>query len=42
VYQALGLKTCVEQRRTVGGPAHEEVERQIAAIEDFLAKRVKA
>ena len=42
VYQALSLKTCVEQRRTVGGPAHEEVERQIAAIEDFLAKRVKA
>ncbi len=42
VYQALSLKTCVEQRRTVGGPAHDEVERQIAAIEDFVAKRVKA
>ena len=42
VYQALSLKTCVEQRRTVGGPAHDEVERQIAAIEDFVSKRVKA
>ena len=40
VYDALNLKTCVEQRRTVGGPSHDEVARQIAAIEDFVKERL--
>ena len=40
VYEALSLKTCVEQRRTVGGPSHDEVERQIAAIEHFVKERL--
>ena len=39
VYEALSLKTCVGQRKTIGGPAHEEVQRQIDAINAFIAKR---
>ncbi|MBQ9165500.1 MAG: argininosuccinate lyase, partial [Oscillospiraceae bacterium] len=39
VYEALSLKTYVGQRKTIGGPAHEEVQRQIDAINAFIAKR---
>lgn len=36
IYQAIDLKTCVEQRNVIGGPAPKEVSRQIKKIEDFL------
>ena len=39
VYQALALKTCVNERKVYGGPAKECVEQQIALIEDFVAQR---
>ena len=37
VYDALDLKTCVEGRSVIGGPAPKEVTRQIGKIETFLA-----
>ena len=37
VYDALDLNTCVGERRAIGGPAPEEVSRQIAKIEAFIA-----
>ena len=37
VYDALDLKTCVEGRSVIGGPAPKEVTRQIGRIETFLA-----
>ncbi len=36
VYDALDLRTCVKGRDAIGGPAPEEVERQIKKIECFL------
>ena len=39
VYEALALKTCVNDRKVYGGPARESVEQQIANIEEFIAKR---
>ena len=39
VYEALSLKTCVGQRKTMGGPAHDEVLRQIAYIKSFVEER---
>ena len=36
IYQAIDLITCVKERRSVGGPAPEEVARQIQKIQDFL------
>jgi len=39
VYQALALKTCVNERKVYGGPARESVEKQIALIEEFVAQR---
>ncbi|MBE6972652.1 MAG: argininosuccinate lyase [Ruminococcaceae bacterium] len=39
VYEALALKTCVNGRKVYGGPARESVEKQIANIEEFIAKR---
>ncbi|MBR5533286.1 MAG: argininosuccinate lyase [Ruminiclostridium sp.] len=39
IYQALYMKNCVNGRKTIGGPAQVEVERQIAAIESFVAER---
>ncbi len=39
VYQALSLNTCVSQRKTTGGPAHDEVLRQIARIRAFVEER---
>lgn len=36
VYDALDLKTCVSERRVIGGPAPEEVQRQIDKIEKFI------
>ena len=37
VYHAIDLSTCVRERRSLGGPAPEEVARQLKVIEDFLA-----
>jgi len=39
VFEALSLKTCVGQRKTIGGPAHDEVQRQIDTIQAFLDQR---
>lgn len=36
VYQAIDLQTCISQRKVPGGPAPEEVARQIGVIENFL------
>ena len=40
VYQALDLKTCVNERKVYGGPAKESVEIQIQNIENFIAKYI--
>ena len=37
VYHAIDLSTCVRERRSIGGPAPDEVARQLKVIEDFLA-----
>ena len=39
VYQALGLETCMEQRKSYGGPAAEETTRQIGELRRFLRQR---
>ena len=39
VYQALALKTCVNERKVYGGPAKEQVQKQIEIIEEFVAQR---
>ena len=36
VYEAIDLKTCVRGRKVLGGPAPEEVSRQISVIEAFV------
>ncbi|HIS53186.1 MAG TPA: argininosuccinate lyase [Candidatus Onthomonas avicola] len=41
VYDAISLHTCVSQRKTVGGPAQEEVARQIDRIAAFVEERGK-
>ena len=38
VYQALELKTCVNERKVPGGPSEQAVEQQIAYIQRFLAE----
>lgn len=42
VYQALQLKTCVNQRKVYGGPSRESVEQQIANLEAFIAEHTAA
>lgn len=39
VYEAIDLNTCVKERSVIGGPAPEEVSRQIRVIEKFLKER---
>ena len=39
IYSALSLKTCVNGRNVMGGPAEEEVRRQIAYIRSFVEER---
>ena len=41
IYDALALGTCVAARKVMGGPAEEEVLRQIAYIQDFVDQRSK-
>ena len=38
VYEAIDLKTCVRGRKVIGGPAPEEVTRQISVIEKFVSE----
>ena len=38
VYDALDLRTCVAERKVVGGPAPQEVTREIDKIEKFVAE----
>ena len=37
VYQAISLDTCVKERKSAGGPAPEEVKKQIACAKEALA-----
>ncbi len=39
VYDALRLRTCVNGRKVYGGPSEDSVKKQIAQIEEFVAKR---
>ena len=39
VYDALDLRTCVGERKVIGGPAPEEVTRQIQKIEAFIQEQ---
>ncbi len=39
VYQAIDLMTCVKERKSLGGPAPEEVKRQLAKIQNFLREK---
>ena len=39
VYEALSLETCMGQRRSHGGPAPEETERQIRELEAFITEQ---
>lgn len=41
VYDALDLRTCVGERRAIGGPAPDEVTRQIERIEQFVADAIE-
>ncbi len=38
IYEAIDLKTCVRGRKVIGGPAPEEVTRQISVIEKFVSE----
>ena len=42
IYDALALKTCVNERKVMGGPAEQEVLRQIAYIEKFVEEHASA
>ena len=39
VYDALQLKTCVNERKVYGGPSEESVKKQIERIKEFVAQR---
>ena len=41
VYDALALKTCVNERKVYGGPAKESVQKQIDLIEQFVGEHSK-
>ena len=38
VYEAIDLKTCVRGRKVIGGPAPEEVTRQISVNAKFVSE----
>ncbi len=42
IYDALALKTCVNERKVMGGPAEQEVLRQIAYIEKFVEEHASS
>ena len=39
VYEALSMRNCMEQRKSYGGPAISETDRQIAELESFIGDR---
>ena len=41
IYEALELKTCVNERKVPGGPSAQAVEQQIQYIQSFLAERAQ-
>ena len=41
VYDALALKTCVNERKVYGGPAKESVQKQIELIRQFVSEHTK-
>ena len=42
VYSAIALETCVKERKSAGGPAPEQVQKQIAWAKDVLASYQQA
>lgn len=42
VYDALQLRTCVNERKVYGGPSEESVKKQITLIEEFIGRRCAA
>ena len=42
IYDALALKTCVKERKVMGGPTEQEVLRQIAYIEKFVEEHASS
>ena len=42
IYDALALKTCVNERKVMGGPAEQEVLRQIAYLEKFVEEHASS
>ena len=42
IYDALALKTCVNERKVMGGPAEQEVLRQISYIEKFVEEHASS
>jgi argininosuccinate lyase len=39
IYEALELRRCVHERKVLGGPSAEDVQRQIDRIQDFVDQR---
>ena len=39
IYEAISMKTCVEQRNTIGAPGKAAMEKVIAAEEAYLAEK---
>ena len=37
IYQAIDLKKCLENRKSQGGPAPEELEKQISLVEEKIS-----
>ncbi len=42
IYDALTLKTCVNERKSEGGPSAEQVKKQMAYIQQFVDERMNA
>ena len=39
IYNAISMETCVNDRKVIGGPAKEVVEKAIAVAKEFLAQQ---
>ena len=39
IYNAISMETCVNDRKVIGGPAKEVVEKAIADSKEFLAQQ---
>lgn len=39
IYNAISMETCVNDRKVIGGPAKEVVEKAIADAKEFLAQQ---